>query len=92
MVTKLTGKGGDTVKSNIRQIMRGEIIVNGKKDKAETEIIFITLAICSKIGKCQTEPHLLWNILMTNEYISLSELGSPPTSNKSDNLVLTDRY
>lgn len=59
MVTKLTGKGGDTVKSNIRQIMRGEIIVNGKKDKAETEIIFITLVICSKIGKCQTEPHLL---------------------------------
>lgn len=79
-------------KCNIRQIMTGEILMNGKKDRTEIERIFITLVICSKIAKCQTEPHLLWNILMANEYISLSELGSPPKSNKSHNLVLTDRY
>lgn len=60
MVTKLPGMGGGhSGKCNIRQMMTGEIIMNRKKDRAEIEIIFITLVICSKIAKCQTEPHPL---------------------------------
>lgn len=66
--------------------------MNGRKDRAEIEIVSITLVIYSKITECQTESNMLWNILMTNEYISLSELGSPPKSNKSHNLVFTDYF
>lgn len=51
--------GGHYGKCTIRQIMTYAIIMNGRKDRAEIEIVSITLVKCSKITKCQTEPNML---------------------------------
>lgn len=72
--------------------MTDAIIMDGRKDRAGTEIVSITLVICPKITKCQAVPNALWNILMTNEHISLSQLESPHKSNKPHNLVFTDYF